>query len=247
MLPPPHFRDGIIPVSVLKTCFGSHIPDNMLNVSTFLLASVVHHRRFLFDTMPASHPLFTTPLFTQSGLLTHLATIVDCCLPSPTCYIPATGLSPIAAVLRDLAQQGNRISSLEERVDATPQLTVEGVTAVLEERAVQANVVTRHGLQDLLLKVITDAGVVDVARRLRDGQVTLAPANHQGGAVATAAPPSQLTCFDWGDGRGKCNRLPLDFNFPRLALSAWQYYCCGDPAKGFVALRYILPGEIFNI
>jgi hypothetical protein len=69
---PPHFvhstnfTSATIKAAV-TTCFGPHLPENMVCIAAACLASVVHHHKtgWLRNTLPPTHPLFNTPLFTH--------------------------------------------------------------------------------------------------------------------------------------------------------------------------------------
>ena len=53
------------------------------------------------------------------------------------------------------------------------------------------------------------------------------------------------TYYFWG---GKMARLPQYFDFPSgCPRIAWQYWCCGDPFKGYLPLKYVQPQDIYNL
>eukprot|EP00834_Sanchytrium_tribonematis_P007831 NODE_780_length_3936_cov_0.468335.p4 type:complete len:112 gc:universal NODE_780_length_3936_cov_0.468335:1759-1424(-) len=60
---PPFFTERNDLLSrTLRECFPN-MPANMAQICEFALASVVYHKDFLLETLPASHSLFRTSVF----------------------------------------------------------------------------------------------------------------------------------------------------------------------------------------
>jgi len=76
---PPHFEHN--QEAILAECFPG-APASLFRVLEFALASVVFHRQYLRDILPAKHRLFQTPLFTRPVVLEELAADVICGIAS---------------------------------------------------------------------------------------------------------------------------------------------------------------------
>jgi hypothetical protein len=115
-----------------------------------VLASVVYHSAYLRQTLPPTHLLFATALFRTANLIPTLRELIECRLPRPNDRIRATGLSPTTVVLQQLESVQEQVKVLAEVVQKVSPQVSEAVVKVLEERSIQANVVTHTGLQTAL-------------------------------------------------------------------------------------------------
>ena len=112
-------------------------------VLEFCLASLVHHRQFLQQTLPAGHRLFASALFLNPGLLDSLANQIACRVATPEDPIRPTGVPPhvlLAIKVDDLAVKMQSIDGV------VPQV-VSGIEQVLEQRAISSGAVTTAGLE----------------------------------------------------------------------------------------------------
>lgn len=135
-LPPFFPRRPDVLDDAIASCFH-HMPANLRYIAEMCLASIAYHRRFLRDTLPARHPVFQSPIFTQSGVLDELASAVECRLSTPTDSMRATGIPPHIA---NLIQSNRVLETLESQVlpaiANVPQTVVTGVADIIENRAV---------------------------------------------------------------------------------------------------------------
>ena len=229
---PPHFpASNAFLVQAVRTCFPG-APVALNRTLEMCLASLVYHHDFLQRTLPPSHKLFSTALFTDTAMLGRLQNLVVCQLPDRT-TMRATGIPPHITILTKMA-------SLETKMDAVPQLVaqvIEGVTQVLEDRAIGAGTVTRDGLHDMLKDILSQAGVYDAVKALRGSSL---PAANSSGSSSEAAATG--TAYLWG---GSFHLVPEDFSFPvGSALVAWQHYVCGNSSKGYPPLRRLTPSDM---
>jgi hypothetical protein len=132
--------------AALTMCFPS-APDSMRGVLEFCLASVVYHYKFLQATIPATSPIFSSPLFRDPALLKTLTDAIVCRREIPGDRVQATGVPPSAALL----------SKMQDVADTVPKVipaVIAGFKAVVEENAMVANTLTREGVEQVLNKVL---------------------------------------------------------------------------------------------
>jgi hypothetical protein len=151
---PPFFVgncDAVVSQAVAK-CFPN-APDMLQSTLPMCLASVVYHSDFLQHHLPADHPLFATPVF-RAEILGQLKSFVVCRNFMDGDQIKPTGLSPASAIIADLdAIKQSLFDWRAELIKGMEQMvikTVDGITKVLEDRAVGVNTVTTAGLQSTL-------------------------------------------------------------------------------------------------
>ena len=91
----------------------SNYPDCFRSCVPYLIASVVHHEKFLRDTLSKDHPLFRCRLFTE-GLAARLKPqIVTGISKCPHTNMMATGIPPHLAITTAVEKLGTRIDGLE--------------------------------------------------------------------------------------------------------------------------------------
>jgi hypothetical protein len=122
---------------------------------------------------------------------------------------------------------------------------INGVTEVLEDRAVRADTVTRHGLREMLTDTVN--GLLDARGltrltelleslpdelRRRDGAA--AP-----DAAAAAAVGGRHAMHEWG---GRLHPVPQSFQLPSGSTrAAFLEYCCGNAELCYPPLRLLTP------
>ena len=124
-------------------------------------------------------------------------------------------------------------------IQISTQEAVQGIEAVLENRAIGAGTVTRDGLQDVLSTAITDMlqqhGVIDFINN-QNIQTNLTPQHNEGPAEFN---PSDNTTHFWG---GRFHLVPENFEFPSVGPRlAFQYWCNGDSRLLYPPLRLLQP------
>jgi hypothetical protein len=242
---PPHFRERSDAVRrALASCF-SNSPSALSRVLEFCLASLVYHRKYLRDTLPATSPLFATPLFSTTGLLDELAPLVICRAGTATDAFPATGLPAHTALLLQSAEISRSLEAVIPEMRAIGPAVVTGVVKELNDRAIGAGTVTRDGLQELLETVVAsklrDAGVGRVLQLLEsrtDRQLPVAgPPDRE-----PSDPDYPYALHTWGGG---LHRVPESFRFPKCSpRSAFILYCCGSAEHRYPPLRLLDPSDM---
>jgi len=240
-------------MQAVNMCFPSLLQlDNQ--VKQFCLASVVHHRQWLLDTLPVQHELRQTALFLEPGLLDELALLVVCRLPLPQDAMFATGVPPHVVHLRalkDQQEERGRIlnaiheltNSLTPTLDSVADRIVIDVLKGLDDRQVESTVTPtslkrqveeilgpmQQGLNMLLQSISGQLG------ELREHGVDPHPPNvPQAPAVG---PQPNYPAFTWG---GKIGRLlPEGFRFPKggKVREMWLLYMVGNKRENVRPLR----------
>jgi len=239
---PPFFTgncDSIVR-DMVDRCFPN-APDILQHTLRMCLASVVYHAEFLGRTLPANHPLRATTAF-QHDVLSVLKPFVVCRNYQDDDPIKPTGLSPCSAIIADLECVKDFLfswrSELVAGLNGVVEKTVEGVTKVLEDRAVGMNTVTKDGLQQSL-----QAALAPFAEKL-DSILQHQETSSVQPAAESSAIIAQHDCqlYLWG---GTFHRVPEDFDFPRVTVwLAFQLWWLGDPGKKYPPLNVLQPSDM---
>ena len=226
-------------IRAVKICFPT-LGGAMVRVAQFTLASVVHHCRWLRETLSSGHPLFRTALFTDREMMPTLGKLVACRLGNADDLIRPTGIPPHTALLMRIGNLSRDLQQLVPALNAVAPSVVAGVTHVLEERAIAANTVTKAGLEEVLAQVLERTGVTALVKRMTSPEAAETPVGTLNGEQLLTRPALHM----WG---GQLHRVPSDFTFPKgTSRIAWQHYCCGDSSKGYPAFRMLEPTDMPN-
>eukprot|EP00644_Phytophthora_capsici_P018791 jgi/Phyca11/132811/e_gw1.234.3.1 len=141
---PPHFATSNDDVRRAKLLCFSGLPASLELVAEFALASLLYHIDFLRQHLESNHPLFQSPLFADSVLVTSLRSIIRC--NAEDCEIQPTGVPPHVMILSDIP----------------------GVSNLLEQRAYQSGVPTCNNLADSVMKRLEDGGILQLLRSRND-------------------------------------------------------------------------------
>lgn len=229
---PPHFIES--QDDLVKACFPG-APVKIFRVLEMCLASAVWHLPFLKEIMAASSAFFSSPLFTAFNIA-ELAKKVVCRRPTPDDAITATGVPPHVDLLCTVSRIENHLAKVIPAIDQVAPNTVEGITAVLEERAIQASSVTPHQLREVLASEIKAAGVPELKHMVEvlqqklqssaslSSQLALPPIS----TLASALPLNRYASF------------PENYAIPVCSpLNAWLLYVLGDTSRHLPPLRGI--------
>lgn len=191
-----------------------------LTIARFTLASVVYHLEFLKKTLPATHPLFSAPLFRNPHLLQSLISKLQYRLAVPTDPIQPTGIPPHTFIINQLASIADgwmeKAIEILKTIEFARANTVKDIVQVLEENAVGFNTVTRNGLEETIKKVMLDAGLkelLDSVRNPAPSQPSSSSSSSSGPTDASMTP----TLHPWKN--GSLRRVPEDFQFPKVSSS----------------------------
>jgi hypothetical protein len=208
---PPFFptSEGIeLARAALSRCF-SYIPDELRRILPFCLASLVYHRVWLRQTLPANHRLSNTAIF-ASKLDEELSQHVACRIPLEDDPITATGVPPHVHILH--------------QVDESVPRVIAGVSSELERRATDSGSITRACMENCMETVLERRGILSSTAQ----PVALQPTQEQ---------MSKKLWHYWG-GKFRRIPEGFQFPSGGLIV-AWQQYCCGDAARGIGPLRLV--------
>ena len=232
---PPHFKQGT-ESQLIKRALGMvfpNMPFHLTAIGEFAMASLVYHHEYLVKNLPPTHPLMNSVLFRTSHLYDELSPFVVCVEKETDAPIRATGIPAHVTILSQLKEM---TLSWQENVRAqneNVQKIVEGVTKVLEEKAVGLGTVTYAGLSDAIKKCVEEGGIMRGVEAIENP--------HAPQPEITNAPQT-TALYTWG---GKLHLFPESFQFPTgSVLEAWQYWCVGDESRGYPPLKKMAPDDL---
>ncbi len=148
---PPFFRQRTDRISTaIALAFPSPPPGLQKEILEMCLASVVYHRAYLKNTLPATHPLFQTALFRDPELLSLLAGDVVCRTHHTGDRVSPTGLSPTTVFFKHFEEIKASLDALQGKVGAVAADAVRGIMEELEKQAIHSDAVTPTGLKKIL-------------------------------------------------------------------------------------------------
>ena len=237
---PPHFaKDAVFHVaeegdrdSFWRMIFPAYdeMPQSMRHCLPFWLASIIHHRAWLRETLPPGHIVLASPLFSR-GHADRLAPLVQTGLfKNSETGLAATGVPPNANVQETCLGLSKQFSSLQSDfkhtndiiaeqnarvisiIDNIPKRTQEAVMDVLEDP--QRRQITPEDIE----RMFTDFAS-EIRQQISEGSRMLAQSVQSGAAAsstaetATAArPPSpqrpNFQAYVWG---GSFHPVPEGF------------------------------------
>eukprot|EP00834_Sanchytrium_tribonematis_P008368 NODE_959_length_2884_cov_0.214363.p1 type:complete len:297 gc:universal NODE_959_length_2884_cov_0.214363:657-1547(+) len=205
------------------------MPVNMAQICEFALASVVYHKDFVLETLPASHSLFRTSVFRNSSVLNQLFSLIDCRSSTGNDRIQATGIPPHTQLLMNLLEISDSINSIIPAVNQATESIAEKIIQELEDRAIGAGTVTRDGLQQLLSEVsrnllsfMREEGILSSNNQVIDS--TPAPINFNNSTNSVG------THF-WG---GRFHHVPESFDLGPMGTDvAFELWLLGDESRQF--------------
>ncbi|OWZ10799.1 hypothetical protein PHMEG_00016286 [Phytophthora megakarya] len=138
------------------------IPEQLMFVGEYCLASLVYHIPFLRTHLPSCHPLYETALFQDTELLVKLSDRVCCGFSDSTSILKATGVPPHVSILGKMEAVQDMTMSTIEKLDDVRRGIVKDIVRELEERAIVAKTVTFEGLHDALQSCLREAGIQNI-------------------------------------------------------------------------------------
>lgn len=241
---PPFFvaeSDALV-TEAMVACFPS-LPASITHIARMALASVVYHRTFLRANLPVDHLLFSSPLFAL-GLADRLGAHVECRLEREGDVMRATGVPPLATMLRQMEELRSTVAPLVDNMGHLANNVIKGVTQVLEERAIEAQSVTPAQLEEKLMDVFRRTGVLDFMQKANEGQLfaggQAAPGNAAPAPAPAQAPAHRL--YHWG---GRFSKVPETFVVPKGSTAvAFQHWMFGSHEAGYPPLRTVMPVDV---
>jgi hypothetical protein len=175
----------------MTLCFPS-IPETLLVVGRFALASVVYHSNFLKEKLPPSHLIFSCPIFTNIGIIEMLRPHILCKIASPGDSVQQMvpmGIPPDILLALQISALPNQL------------------TDIIEERTALGNMVTPHYIEELLTKHYNQIRILHTL-----------PAEHQAGLGVDEQENQQensimMRYYTWG---GRLSLLPDGYILPKV-------------------------------
>ena len=140
-------------------CFPN-APVELVGVMQMCVASVLYHREYLREKLPAHHPVFLSPLFADRNIGEKLCSLIVCGLPKPTYRIQPTGIPVLTTVLMKIHDLDGSVNKLAPAIETLAPRIVDGINTLLEQKAVGYDTVTRSGLKDMLAGVLEESGLL---------------------------------------------------------------------------------------
>lgn len=214
---PPHFdlpNGEILSIEqweLILPGYSTFYPTSFQQVVPFLLASLIYHKQFLKDHLPAQHPLFLTRVWT-SGLMDGLAPRVHAgCGRNPVTKLTATGIPPHIVLANEIVELKTELRSLrEELIDRLVQMPQNVSSHMRNEFTIEGAVqITRADVQSLIAemesRVLSAFGSAITTLQVTHNAAVSSTALHSTDAV-------EFRSFTWD---GRMHNVPQDFNFPK--------------------------------
>lgn len=226
---PPHFEvvDDFIR-SCTKLTFNN-LPEELMYVAEFCLASLVFHEKWLDDNLPKNHRLRLNPLFADKIYRQLKSRVL---VSTKSKVMKASGVPPLVVVLRkmkNLTEVSNQIKEqliqLEKKNDENQKSLAEDVVNALEEKALCNNVVTFSGLHQALEHKLKNSDIAkdltsikNILENMTEGQSPTRTLNEE---FMTEEQNDSLT-------------TPSTFDVPECSISQlWVLFHCGIKSKGW--------------
>ncbi len=248
---PPHFdskahselnqgfwRSIVADYDKYPTCFKKVFP--------YLLASLLFHEQFLRRNLDSRHPLFQARVFANNYLLQQLKqSILTGIGKCPNTGMIATGIPPHLAIAAEMDQLRNKLTHLEEEVNALPVKTAQVVDAELRKEFVINGVAP-------LTAAMVDEKLAKLQTIVLDSQQSLIAAIGKSNTPTSSVSSQQdatheWSAFNWNDGL-LCHFVPKGFRLPsNLSLRlAWDLWYCGQKNYNGVQGQNIRPYRLLS-
>ena len=165
---PPRFADidESLMQSLTKVLRG--MPDQLLNVGIYALASLVYHSEFLIRFVPSHCVFFSNVLFTEQGLLNDLKMKLRGDSQEDSTDLMPTGIPPHVALLdgyRILRERQDEIINvvnhdLPQVIERSKNDTIDKMIQEIEERALKNNTISNHGLSQAINRQLNQNDVL---------------------------------------------------------------------------------------
>ncbi|KUF87541.1 cysteine desulfurase [Phytophthora nicotianae] len=192
------------------------VPSNLSSVCQFCLASLLYHRSFLLKTLPSTHLLFATPVFSSSNesQLQWLRQRVVCRNVKENDIISSSGIPPHVGLMVELAHYKSEMVKMREDLSHAFEAAL--------KRHINGSVKTMEALEAAFSSVLARSSLVQ----------------HNLHLVQSALDNTNATCIDQSNGvrselilwDGTFHRVAKDFVLPSGTVRVvWQQWCGGQP------------------
>jgi hypothetical protein len=138
----PHFvkRDDVVE-SAVRACFPQ-APTQLQGILLHCLASAVYHYDFLRQSLPPTHRIFNTALFTQPSLLQQLGDRIKCGLASTADEVQPTGVPPHVSLMWRVERMEDKLETVIPAFNQVGKQVVVDLLHVIDERRIEVGNVT---------------------------------------------------------------------------------------------------------
>ena len=214
-----------------------NLPASLTRIAEHALASLVYHSDFIEEVIPTRHPVRQSQLFRDRTVLENLKPLVKCSLKDEVDIAP-TGIPPHTSMLRELTKLRQSVDVVVPEVRTSSVNTIDGIIAVLEERAIGAGTVTRDGVAHMLEEQMSRLMAI-----LESGPQVRRPSPEAESAAASEEDVQSEITFDWDD--GSTRMLPQDYELPAGTVEmAFQAWILPDTRRRIRALRRCSPRDM---
>ena len=249
---PPHFSQEVL--NILDNQFWNEIvagydnyPESFQTAFPFLLASVIHHEKFLRDNLPRQHPLWNEGVFSRNKHIEFLRgkTLLGIGVCKAT-GMKASGIPPHLAIANQLRELTATISALEEkfnnRLNSLDQLLPTTIASEVCSTLRQNFVV--DGVAPITIRDI-DGRLSSHQSSIRSMIMELIDANRNASIAASVTVPLEHSStwwktWNWHDGL-LMHFVPKDWSFPTgiTVKNLWDLWYHGNRSDGIRPYRLI--------
>ena len=249
---PPHFASDTTQLSQatfkeilpgfedFPACFKAVVP--------YLLASIIFHRQFLMATLPSSHPLFLSRIWTN-GIMDRLQHSLHAgCGANLQTGMTATGVPPTFVIANELDSLSVRVECLQKSVLEEQHILLSTMIEKMSTLPASIGDHIRHNLEITGVVQVTVSDVTRIVNEMASTILSAIDARAQPTAVPEAIPEtsnsssssssaasssgfytSQWKLYRWRDGSEQY--FAEDFTFPKCSVSLlWDLWYFGKPA-----------------
>lgn len=251
MLPPHFTNEGTRIASLAINVLFPNAPERLHGVLVLCAASLLYHEEFLRQTLPSTHPVFSSPLLSDknlhSSLMAHIRVGHE-----DTDIMHATGIPPHVSILRGLSKNTSALHGMVTELGSVAKNVEKAVRDVLEEKAIETGSITRAGLEDFVESRLSQkidalgaslAALIRPSSELDRNNNDLVAQEGEEEEHAAAAP----RMFPLYNHRGRFRRVPADFVFssgtPRHVFLLWYH---GNPRQGVPPYRQLEPIDLVS-
>ena len=154
---PPFFSENSVEIAEAVEIAFPTLPKRLQKMGEMGLASVLYHDSFLRRTLPATHMLFSTVVYTQSRLFSRFRRKVCCRVATPEDPMKPTGIPPHISLLSQMKDM------YKEFEQVTPKM-IGAIRREFETRAFETGHLTSSRMEELLKGVLETTGLLALVR-----------------------------------------------------------------------------------
>lgn len=240
---PPHFIND----SYLELCnnemlpYYDEYPSIFKTVIPYLIASIIMHRKWLVETLPAQHPLFKTRFWCQNiNEAKYHNSVITGLNRDDSVNMRATGVPPHLVVANQVSEIIKTIDVMKDNfqniLDKLPQIVVD---KILDKFVINGTIpVTRQDIIEILRDTLP-AYLSNFNPNNNNANTSNNNSNDQ-------EQEAEFQWFTWSNGTMHC--VPEDFRFPTRNNTKimFQLWYKGDISTHIAPYRSIQPFDLAN-